>query len=185
MMGYRLSNIVTKTGDNGTTQIEVGKRIAKDAPTIHALGDIDELNSVLGIVLVYLPDNHEIRSILLQIQQDLFNIGGELCPPHHPAITNHAIEALEEAIFHWNETLPPLQEFILPGGNLASAHCHLARTVCRRTERSLVHLHHTQTLQPEVLRYVNRLSDLLFILARVLAKESSCQEIAWQHEKKK
>lgn len=184
-MGYRLSKIVTKTGDAGTTQVEVGKRISKDDPLIHVLGDLDELNSVLGIVIVYLTDQTVIRSFLLHIQQDLFNLSGELCPPHHPAITEKTTQILDEKISEWNDTLPPLTEFILPGGNVASAHCHLARTVCRRAERSLVHLHRMNALQPDILRYINRLSDLLFIVARILAKETSSHEILWKHERKK
>src|SRR6185437_9963072 len=161
-MGYRLSKIVTKKGDDGTTQVEVGKRISKDDPVIHALGDLDELNSLLGIVLAYLIDPNlkatypqEIPHTLHQIQQDLFNLGGELCPPHHLVMTEEMTQKLEEKISHWNKTLPPLKEFILPSGNAASTHCHLARTVCRRVERSLVHLHQTVSLQPEILRYIN------------------------------
>lgn len=183
-MGYRLSKIVTKTGDNGTTQIEVGQRISKDDPPIHALGDLDELNSALGVVIAYLPDDLDIQAILLQIQQDLFNLGGELCPPHHKAITDDMIRILDDYIAQWNETLPPLREFILPGGNLLSAHCHLARAICRRAERSLVHLHRIHPLPSNILRYMNRLSDLLFILARILAKKTGSEEQIWQHNKK-
>jgi cob(I)alamin adenosyltransferase len=184
-MGYRLSKISTKTGDDGTTQVEAGKRLAKDAPRINALGDLDELNSALGIVLAYPIQDHAISAILQQVQQDLFNLGGELCPPHRPAITETTTLLLEQAIVQWNDTLPPLTEFILPGGNLIAAHCHLARTICRRAERSLVHLHHSEPLQPEILRYINRLSDLLFIFARVFARQTTSTEILWNHTKQK
>jgi cob(I)alamin adenosyltransferase len=184
-MGYRLSKIVTKTGDDGSTQVEAKKRISKDNPRIHALGDIDELNSVLGIVLAHSEKNQTIHAVLQKIQHDLFHLGGELCPPHRPAITEQATQFLEENSVDWNTVLPPLTEFILPGGNTASASCHLARAICRRAERSLVHLHHIEPLSPEILRYMNRLSDLLFIAARILAKDTASQEIMWNNDRKK
>ena len=180
-MGYRLSKIVTKTGDDGTTQIEPGKRIPKDHLRICALGDIDELNSALGLVLAYSSSHEKIRSILQHVQQDLFYLGGELCPPYRPTLTEENILFLEEAIFTYNNTLPPLTEFILPGGNLLSAHCHLARTICRRAERSLVSLNHSESISKIILQYMNRLSDLLFVLGRILARETSTEEIQWKN----
>jgi cob(I)alamin adenosyltransferase len=181
-MGYRLSKITTKTGDDGFTQVEPGKRIPKNDSLIQALGDIDELNSALGIVQAHLSQHEDIYSVIQQIQQDLFNLGGELCPPHRQALTEQATLLLDENILKWNDTLPPLTEFILPGGNLAAAYCHLARAICRRAERSLVHLHHQQSLQPNILQYMNRLSDLLFIFARVLARDTSKQEVLWNNK---
>lgn len=181
-MAYRLSKIVTKTGDDGTTQLEPGKRIPKNHMRIQALGDIDELNSALGIVLACNISYKEIHTTLQHIQHDLFYLGGELCPPFRESITAKNVLALEEMISTYNNTLPPLIEFILPGGNLASSHCHLARTICRRAERSLVALHHDEGLSKIILQYINRLSDLLFVFARVLARETSTEEIQWENK---
>jgi cob(I)alamin adenosyltransferase len=181
-MGYRLSKIVTKTGDDGTTQIEPGKRLPKNHSRIHALGDIDELNSAMGIVLSYHLSNKEILASLQRIQQDLFYLGGELCPPHREAITEKNILLLEEMISTCNDSLPPLTEFILPGGNTASSHCHLARAICRRAERSLVCLHYEEPISKAILKYMNRLSDLLFVFARVLARETSTEEVQWENK---
>jgi cob(I)alamin adenosyltransferase len=181
-MGYRLSKIVTKTGDSGTTQIEAGNRIPKNHLCIHALGDIDELNSAIGIVIVYASFHSDIQTSLLKIQQDLFYLGGELCPPHRQAITSEMTLLLENSILQWNKTLPPLTEFILPGGNVASAHCHLARTICRRAERSLVSLHQTEPLSLEILKYINRLSDFLFVIARILSRHTSKEETLWENK---
>ncbi|OGT46746.1 MAG: ATP:cob(I)alamin adenosyltransferase [Gammaproteobacteria bacterium RIFCSPHIGHO2_12_FULL_41_20] len=180
-MPYRLTKIVTRTGDDGHTNL--GKqRVPKDNILIEVLGTLDELNSTLGLCLsLGTPNNQLIVTALTQIQQDLFNIGGELYAPEHPVITTEKISRLEELINNWNTTLPPLKEFLLPGGNPASAACHLARTVCRRLERRLVTLHQQHPLaNREILRYTNRLSDLLFVLARILAKDTHEQEVVWE-----
>lgn len=184
-MGNRLSKITTRTGDDGKTSLGVGNRIPKHHARIEALGSLDELNSAIGVVLALGPLNQKIVAALKQVQQDLFDLGGELCPPHHQAVTTEKTAYLEKMLQEWNDTLPPLKEFILPGGNIKSATCHLARTICRRAERNLVELHETENLNPEILRFMNRLSDLLFIAARLLARETTDEEEMWQHERKK
>ncbi len=182
-MSYRLTKIYTKKGDDGTTSLDARNRVSKDSTRVEVVGTIDELNSMIGLILAFDVTNSQIKISLQQIQQDLFNLGGELCPPHHPVISAEKISQLELWIDEWNATLPPLKEFILPGGNPKSATCHLARTICRRAERILVTLHSEETLNPEILRYVNRLSDVLFVAARMLAKESKSEEILWDHKK--
>lgn len=179
----RLTKIVTRKGDDGTTSLDGRHRISKENKRIEAIGDIDELNSVIGMVLASDLTLQVIRDALFHIQQDLFDLGGELCLPDRPAITAEKILRLESWITEWNETLPPLKEFILPGGNLASATCHLARTICRRAERHLVALHAEEPLSPDILRYINRLSDLLFVGARAIVKEISGDEKMWDHER--
>jgi len=180
-MGYRLSKIYTRTGDDGKTSLGAKKRIAKNHARIEALGTLDELNSAIGMILAHEPAHDHIRKELISIQQNLFNLGGELCPPHHIVITEDQVTHLENILDQWNETLPPLTEFILPGGNLTSASCHLARTICRRAERCLVTLNQKEKINPEILRYINRLSDVLFVVARVLSRESSSKETLWEH----
>jgi cob(I)alamin adenosyltransferase len=184
-MGYRLSKIVTRTGDDGNTQIGVGKRIAKNHIVIETLGALDELNSTIGLLLAHKPKNKNIVKQLLQVQHDLFNMGGELCPPNKLVITPDKIIELEKMIDRLNATLPPLKEFILPGGNILSATCHLARTICRRTERCFVTLKNQYTINVDSLRYLNRLSDFLFVAARILAKQTKSSEILWKHKKRK
>ena len=184
-MGNRLSKITTRTGDDGTTSLAAGSRLNKFDTAIEAIGTLDELNSSIGMVLALRPASEEIEKTLKQVQQDLFDLGGELCPPHHLVIKKDKILFLETMLEKWNATLPPLKEFILPGGNIKSATCHLARTICRRAERCLVKLHQEHTLNPNVLRYINRLSDLLFVAARVLSHETTDQEEMWQHTRKK
>jgi cob(I)alamin adenosyltransferase len=179
----RLTKIVTRKGDDGTTSLDGRHRISKDTARIEAIGEIDELNSVIGMVLTSEPAIIAIRNALLKVQQDLFDLGGELCLPDRPAITTDKILRLENWVNEWNNTLPPLKEFILPGGNLASATCHLARTVCRRAERRLVTLHSQDTLSADLLRYINRLSDMLFVAARVIAGTTSSEEAMWEHSK--
>ncbi len=181
-MGYRLSKITTRTGDDGKTSLGKG-RLFKDHARIEALGSLDELNSVIGMVITHCPQDQEIINTLKQVQQDLFDVGGELCPPYRTAVTDEKIAFLDEKITTWNATLPPLKEFILPGGNIKSATCHLARTVCRRAERHLVTLHQGENLNPNILRYINRLSDVLFIAARLLARETENKEDLWHHER--
>ncbi len=180
-MGYRLSKIYTRKGDDGTTSLDGRKRIPKDHVHIEVLGTLDELNSVIGLVLAHPPTNEEINTFLTTVQQELFNIGGELCPPYIQAITTEKVSQLEKTLDKWNATLPPLKEFILPGGNIKSATCHVARTLCRRAERRIVMLNQQEKMNPEILRYMNRLSDVLFVVARVLAKETGDTEILWKH----
>ena len=182
-MGYRLSKITTRTGDDGKTNLGAKNRLLKNHPRIEVIGTLDELNSAIGIVLAQDLVHSDVDNALKQIQQDLFDLGGELCPPERLAITPEKIIYLEQKIEQWNSTLPPLKEFILPGGNIKSAHCHLARTICRRAERCLVTLFQEAEFNPDILRYINRLSDLLFIAARVLARETSSEEIVWNHQK--
>lgn len=184
-MSYRLSKIYTRKGDDGTTSLDAKNRIPKDSIRVEALGTIDELNSLIGMILAFDVETADVKNALTQVQQDLFNLGGELCPPHHQVMTEEKVSQLEQWLDAWNENLPPLKEFILPGGNPKSATCHLARTVCRRAERVLVSLNNNEKINPEMLKYVNRLSDLLFVAARVLGKETESKEVLWDHERKK
>lgn len=180
-MSYRLSRITTRSGDDGKTNLGTKDRLSKSHIRIETLGTLDELNSCVGFVLAYEPTDQEIVAALKQVQQDLFDAGGELCPPFRQAITAEKVLFLDSLIKKWNEGLPPLTEFILPGGNLKAASCHLARTICRRAERCIVALHEGEGINPDILRYLNRLSDLLFIVARMLARETSNKEELWEH----
>lgn len=176
-MGNRLSKIVTRTGDNGTTGLADGTRVAKDSARIHALGSIDELNSHLGVLLAEtLP--LEMRELLLRVQNDLFDLGGVLAYP--AALFNmDKLAQLDAAIAHYNAGLPPLKEFILPGGTRAAALCHVARSVARRAERDFAALAHIEAVPEHALPYLNRLSDLLFILCRVLNRAATQKETLW------
>ncbi len=183
-MGNRLSKIYTRTGDDGSTGLGDGTRTGKDSARVNAYGTVDEANSCIGLVLASeLSD--DIRSLLTAIQHQLFDLGGELCIPGHAAIFDADIERLEAYMDALNETLPPLKEFILPGGGEAAARCHIARTVVRRAEREAVALARVEAVRPEAVRYLNRLSDLLFVLARVLARASGHGEVLWNHERRK
>jgi cob(I)alamin adenosyltransferase len=182
-MGNRLSKIYTRTGDDGNTSLGDGNRIAKNHARLELLGTLDELNSALGLLLAYGPKTTAVCKVLDGVQQDLFNLGGELCPPYHSVVTADKVKALEEVIDAWNTELPPLKEFIMPGGNLPAAACHLARTICRRAERVAVSLYEKEPFNPEILRYLNRLSDALFVAARLLAKETGSKEVLWEHER--
>ena len=183
-MGNRLSKIYTRTGDDGTTGLGDGTRVAKDSARVSAYGTVDELNSAIGLVLA---DNvpERIREVLTQAQHDLFDLGGELCIPGMAMVDDADITRLESMLDAFNETLPPLKDFILPGGGMPAAHCHLARTICRRAEREVITLSRSEDVRGEAIRYLNRLSDLLFVLARVLARESGHGEVLWQHERRK
>ena len=183
-MGNRLSKIYTRTGDDGSTGLGDGTRVPKDSLRVATYGTVDELNSAIGVVLACGIDD-PARETLTQIQNDLFDLGGELCIPGMAMIHGVDIERLEQAIDAFNKDLPPLKEFILPGGGMAAAHCHVARTVCRRAEREVFSLARTDTVRVEPLHYLNRLSDLLFVLARVLARTSGHGEVLWQHERRK
>ncbi len=183
-MGNRLSKIYTKTGDDGTTGLGDGSRVAKDSARVAAYGTVDEANSCIGLLLAAdVPD--DIRELLTMVQHQLFDLGGELCIPGHAAIDDADIERLEQRLDHYNDALPPLKDFILPGGGEAAARCHIARTIVRRAERETVTLSHHDGVRPQAIRYLNRLSDLLFVLARVLARASGHGEVLWHHERRK
>jgi cob(I)alamin adenosyltransferase len=180
--GNRLSKIVTRTGDAGTTGLGDGSRTTKDSLRIDAIGEIDELNSSLGVLLCEeMPE--AIRSALLDVQNDLFDLGGELCLPGMEVIKEIQITRLEEAAEDFNADLPMLKEFILPGGTRAAALAHLSRTVCRRAERAMVRLHNAENLSDPARRYINRLSDLLFILGRALNRAGGRGDVLWQKGK--
>jgi cob(I)alamin adenosyltransferase len=184
LMGNRLSKIYTRTGDDGTTGLGDGSRVPKDDVRVEAYGTLDELNSVMGLLLAEeLP--LDIREVLQPIQHELFDLGSEFCLPGYKAITTVHVQRLEDILDKFNETLPPLKEFILPGGTPAAAVCHLARTICRRAERRAWTLHKQHPQNPESIKYLNRLSDLLFVLARVIARQNEGQEVLWKHERKK
>lgn len=181
-MGHRLSRIVTRTGDNGTTGLGDGSRVAKDAGRIVAIGEVDELNSVLGVLLAEeLPP--AIRDCLTAVQHDLFDLGGELSIPGHTAVADAHVLRLEAAVTALNADLAPLKEFVLPGGTRAAAAAHVARTVCRRAERAVVHLAGTSPVGEPARRYLNRLSDLLFVVARSLNRVAGRGDVLWQRER--
>lgn len=183
-MGNRLSKIYTRTGDKGTTGLGDGKRLGKAHPQVVAIGDTDELNSQLGIVISELG-NGELTDLLSTIQHRLFDLGAELSlPPGEVRIQQQDTELLEQAIDRFNAGLPPLKEFILPGGSKAAAQCHLARAICRRAERSLVGLNDVQPVSEFAMSFLNRLSDLLFVLARFINLESNHPDILWTPLKK-
>ena len=179
-MADRLNVIMTRTGDDGHTSLQ-GKRLPKDDLLVEAVGQIDELNAAIGVVIASPCAEKQVFNVLSQVQNDLFDFGGELHAPEHPAITDAKIHWLEKMLIDWNETLSPLQEFILPRGNLAAATCHLARTICRRAERSLMRLNRQTSLpNPALLRYLNRLSDVLFVAARMINRQAGVAETMWQ-----
>ena len=182
-MGNRLSKIYTRTGDDGTTGLGDGSRVSKDDARVEAYGTVDEANSAIGVILAVesIPDS--VRQCLIGVQHDLFELGGELCIPGHAAISDVFVERLESELDAFNENLPRLKEFILPGGGPAAAACHLARTIVRRAERRVGTLSQNDTVRPEVGRYLNRLSDLLFVIARVLARLESGKEVLWDRSR--
>jgi cob(I)alamin adenosyltransferase len=178
-MGNRLSKIYTRTGDDGSTGLGDGTRVAKESLRVEAYGTVDEANSAVGTVLGVPGLSPEIRRCLTQVQHDLFDLGGELCIPGHVMIGAAHIERLEQELDAFNAGLPALKEFILPGGGQAAAACHLARAVARRAERRCWSLARAEAVSPEALKYLNRLSDLLFVVARVLAR-SADGEVVWR-----
>ena len=218
-MGNRLSKIYTKTGDDGSTGLGDGSRVAKDSARVTAYGTVDEANSAIGLVLacdiaqdiaallttvqhqlfdlggeLCIPGHAaildadvaaDVGELLTTVQHQLFDLGGELCIPGHAAIFDADVSALERALDAFNAPLPPLKDFILPGGGEAAARCHLARTIVRRAERETVTLARHEPVRPEAIRYLNRLSDLLFVLARVLARASGQGEVLWKHDRRK
>jgi cob(I)alamin adenosyltransferase len=183
-VGNRLSKIYTRTGDDGSTGLGDGSRVAKDSARVCAYGTVDEANSAIGIVLACeVPE--AVREVLVAVQHQLFDLGGELCIPGHVAIFDADIQKLEDTLDRFNADLPPLKDFILPGGGMAAAQCHLARTITRRAEREVVTLSHHDAVRPEAIRYLNRLSDLLFVLCRVLARGSGHGEVLWRHDRRR
>lgn len=179
-MGNRLSKIVTRTGDDGSTGLADGSRVLKDSPRIEACGTVDELNSALGLLLAVDGLPAPMSAQLLEIQHDLFDLGGELAIPGSNAIRDQQVTHLESLVETWNAQLPPLREFVLPGGGAGAAACHLARSICRRAERRCWTVSGTDALGPQLLCYLNRLSDLLFVLARVLARRAVGSEVMWK-----
>jgi cob(I)alamin adenosyltransferase len=179
-MGHRLSRIYTRTGDDGTTGLGDGTRVDKDDARVEAFGTVDEANSAIGLVLAVPGLPGELVACLTRIQHDLFDLGGELCIPGYTAITAGYVGRLERELDAFNAELPPLKDFILPGGGPAAAACHLARTVARRAERRVWTLARRESINAEAARYLNRLSDLLFVLARILARHENGTEVLWQ-----
>ena len=178
-MGHRLSKIYTRTGDDGTTGLADGNRVNKDSHRVEAYGTVDELNSILGMVLAYeLPG--PVRDCLVDVQHDLFDLGGEFSVPGYQAIKDGYVTRLETILDGFNAELPSLKEFILPAGGHATSTTHLARTVCRRAERRATTLAREEEINPAAIRYLNRLSDLLFVIARVLARFENGVEVLWQ-----
>ena len=183
-MGNRLSKIATRTGDKGTTGLGDGSRIDKDSARIASLGDVDELNSFVGLLLCEeMPA--ELREELISIQHDLFDLGGELCIPGYQMITDVHVLRLDNLLEKYNADLPVLKEFILPAGSRAASIAHVCRTVCRRAERSIVTLGKTEAINEHPRQYVNRLSDLMFVLSRVLNRFAGGSDVLWQHERKR
>ena len=182
-MGNRLSKIYTRTGDAGTTGLGDGTRVPKDSARVEAFGTVDELNSAIGVLLAVPGFPEAVTACLTGVQHELFDLGGELCIPGYTLIAHAQVMRLETELDGFNDSLPPLKEFILPGGGPAAAACHLARTIARRAERRLWTLAGAETVNPESTRYLNRLSDLLFVLARVLARHERGAEMLWRRDR--
>lgn len=181
-MGHRLSKITTRTGDKGETGLGDGTRVPKDHARVAALGEVDELNSALGVMLAEeLPE--ALRAAFSEVQQDLLDLGGELSIPGHSLLKPERVVALEEHLESWNKKLAPLKEFILPGGSRAAAAAHLARTVCRRAERSVVALARNDKVSEAARQYLNRLSDLLFVAGRALNQAAGVGDVQWRHRR--
>ena len=184
IMGNRLSKIATRTGDKGTTGLGDGSRIDKDALRVHAMGDVDELNSQVGVLLCEdLPQ--AMREELISIQHDLFDMGGELCIPGYTLITDVQVARLDGLLEKYNADLPALKDFILPGGSRAAAVAHVCRTVCRRAERSIVSVGKAETINDAPRQYMNRLSDLLFVLSRVLNRYAGGNDVLWEKDRER
>lgn len=182
-MGNRLSKIYTRTGDDGTTGLGDGSRVDKDSLRVDAFGTVDEANSAIGVVLGYESISEPIRRCLTEVQHDLFELGGELCIPGHTAVQAEFVDRLERDLDGFNADLPPLKDFILPGGGQAAAACHLARTIVRRAERRVSTLKKNEDVRGEVVRYLNRLSDLLFVIARCLSRIEKGAEVLWDRSR--
>lgn len=180
-MATRLSIITTRTGDAGTTGLGDGSRVDKDAPRIEAMGSVDELNSMIGLLRTEpLPEG--LDALFKHVQNDLFDLGAELCIPGHVVIAARHVEYLDDSLRRYNARLGPLKEFILPGGSRAAALAHLARTTCRRAERAVVTLGRSAAVNPPVRQYLNRLSDLCFVLARIINQAEGCGDVLWGRE---
>lgn len=179
-MGNRLSKIYTRTGDDGSTGLGDGARVAKNSARIEAIGDIDELNSQLGLLLTENTLPEAMRAMLTRIQHELFELGGELSIPNYVRISDAMAAQLERELDNMNDALPPLKEFILPGGSRPTAQCHVARALCRRAERRVVALNQQEPISPAALKYLNRLSDLLFVMCRAISKELGVPDVLWQ-----
>lgn len=183
-MGNRLSKIATRTGDNGTTGLGDGSRVGKDSQRIQAIGDVDELNSHIGLLMCEdLPG--ALREELISIQHDLFDLGGELCIPGYTLITDVHVARLDSLLEKYNADLPPLKDFILPAGSRAAALAHVCRTICRRAERSIVSLGNSEAINDNPRHYMNRLSDLLFVLSRVLNRYAGGSDVLWEKDRKR
>ena len=181
-MGNRLSKIATRTGDAGTTGLGDGSRVDKDALRVHAMGDVDELNSHIGVLLCEdLPEG--MQHELVSIQHDLFDMGGELCIPGYQMITEAQVARLDELLEKYNADLTPLKDFILPGGSRAAAIAHVCRTVCRRAERAIVSVGKSENIHDHPRQYMNRLSDLLFVLSRVLNRYAGGNDVLWEKDR--
>ena len=178
-MGFRLTRIYTRTGDGGDTGLGDGSRVAKDAPRVEVLGVVDELNCAIGLVLAE-PVSGEVRECLTAVQHDLFDLGGEMSIPGYTAVTQRHVSRLEEVLDRFNANLEPLEDFIRPGGSRAAAACHLARTLARRAERRMVTLVAAEPVSPLAQHYLNRLSDLLFVLCRVVNRDAGVEDVLWQ-----
>jgi cob(I)alamin adenosyltransferase len=181
-MGHRLSKIYTRTGDAGSTGLGDGTRVPKDSLRVEAMGAVDEVNSCLGVLLAE-PLDPDLSSQLTEVQHDLFDLGGELSIPGYTAIRAEQVGRLEELLDAHNDTLEPLKEFILPGGSRAAGLCHLARAMCRRAERRVTSLAAAETVSPVLLQYLNRLSDLLFVLARVINRRGGRGDVLWRRDR--
>ena len=181
-MGHRLSKIYTRTGDAGTTGLGNGNRVSKNSLRIHTLGEVDEANAAIGVLLCEeMPD--EVRQLLVNVQHDLFDLGGEVCIPGMEMITAKQVQHLEDELDRFNDDLEPLKDFILPGGTRAAALAHQARTICRRAERMIVALAQEESVNDAPRQYLNRLSDLLFVLGRVLNRAGGRGDVLWQKRK--
>lgn len=178
-MGHRLTRIYTRTGDDGSTGLGDGSRVAKNSPRIEAMGAVDELNSHIGLLLADGSVPEPMRRTLTRVQHELFELGGELSIPGYARIDETMVTALEGELDALNERLPPLKEFILPGGTRAAAQCHVARAVCRRAERRLAALAHDENVAPASLQYLNRLSDLLFVMCRAINQALGQPDVLW------
>lgn len=179
-MGNRISKVYTRTGDDGTTGMADGSRVDKDSPLMEAIGTVDELNSSIGLLLGDRTLPADIDQVLIRIQHHLFDIGGELSAPEYSAFQADSVGWLEEVIDLWNGQLAPLKEFILPAGGRDIAQCHVCRSICRRAERLVITHSRSHTMRPELIAYLNRLSDLLFVLARYVTKQAGLSEVYWQ-----
>ena len=183
-MGNRLTQIATRTGDSGTTGLGDNQRVSKNSLRVHAMGEVDELNSHIGVLLCEaMPD--DVRAVLVEIQHQLFNLGGELSIPGYELLKQEAVLALDDALATYNAQLPRLQEFILPAGSRAAALSHVCRTVARRAERALVALGNEEAIREAPRQYLNRLSDLMFVLARVLNRMNGGDDVYWKSERLK